>query len=244
MLDLHCHILPGVDDGAATMEEALAMARRLADDGVTHVTATPHFNPAIRVPRTEVLRQVKRLNTELGRAGVPLAILPGSEIQVTDTALFRRERSAGLHCLLGDGQRFALLEFPWRGRNYPADAPELVRWLAGEGVTPILAHPERTPYLADDADELRELAEAGGWFQVTVDSLLGQHGPRPRAVAEEILRDFPEVVLATDAHNLWRCSGLSVGYAWVRERFGPERAADLRQRSDGVLAELLRERSK
>jgi len=81
--------------------------------------------------------------------------------------------------------------------------------------------------------------EAGAWLQITVDSLLGNHGPEARTAGEEMLVTYTEVVLATDAHNLRRCSGLSAGYAWVGERFGSQRAADLRARSDGILAQLL-----
>jgi protein-tyrosine phosphatase len=241
MLDLHCHILPGVDDGPETLDEALQMARRLAADGVTHVTATPHCNEAWLLFRPDVLPLVARFNEDLKRAGVPLTVLPGSEIQVTDTAEYWETFSAGLYCHLGGGRRFTLMEFPWRERLYPPDAPELIRWLRGRGVTVIVAHPERTPYLAADRDELAALADAGAWFQVTVDSLLGRHGPAPRTWAEAVVRDFPAVVLATDAHSIHRCSGLTPGYAWVRERFGAERAGDLRARSDQILAALLEE---
>jgi hypothetical protein len=77
-------------------------------------------------------------------------------------------------------------------------------------------------------------------LQVTVDSLLGNHGPAPRSAGEALLRTYPDAVLATDAHNRRRCSGLSAGYAWVRERLGPELAERLRARADQVLAALLR----
>jgi hypothetical protein len=74
---------------------------------------------------------------------------------------------------------------------------------------------------------------------VTVDSLLGNHGPAPRSSGELLLRTYPEVTLATDAHNLRRCSGLSAGFAWVRDRLGVERSEDLQARADRVLSALL-----
>src|SRR5688572_22244864 len=89
MLDLHCHILPGVDDGAGTMDEALAMARFYVADGVTHVTATPHCNRVTHLLRDDILPHVARLNRELGRADIPLTVLPGSEIQVVTTESYR-----------------------------------------------------------------------------------------------------------------------------------------------------------
>jgi protein-tyrosine phosphatase len=238
MLDLHCHILPGVDDGAASLDEALAMARFCVRDGITHVAATPHCHRHCRLLRADILPHVARLNEDLAAAGVPLTILPGSEVQVTDVAAYRREFEAGLYCHLGDGRAFSLLEFNWKEEFYPTEAPELVAWLRSRGLTPIVAHPERHGYFSTSPGRLRQLVDAGAWLQITVDSLLGNHGQAPRASGEELLRSYPEAVLATDAHNLRRCSGLSAGYSWVRERLGVERAEDLRQRADRVLATL------
>jgi protein-tyrosine phosphatase len=107
-------------------------------------------------------------------------------------------------------------------------------------MTPIVAHPERHNYFRDNPQWLRSLVDAGGWLQVTVDSLLGNHGPAPKVAGEELLRAYPDVVLATDAHNPRRCSGLSVGYAWVRDRLGKARELDLRERANRVLAQLTR----
>jgi protein-tyrosine phosphatase len=238
MLDLHCHILPGVDDGAGSLGEALAMARFCARDGITHVVATPHCHRRCRLLRDDVLPHVAQLNKDLAQAGIPLVVLPGSEIQVTDASAYRRDFEAGLFCHLGDGRSFTLLEFSWKEEPYPPDDAELVAWIRARGMTPIVAHPERHRYLAGDPDRLRSLVAAGAWLQITVDSLLGNHGREPEAAAERLLRAYPEAVLATDAHNLRRCSGLSAGYAWVEARLGVRRAEVLRERADQVLASL------
>jgi protein-tyrosine phosphatase len=239
MLDLHCHILPGVDDGAACLDEALAMARFCVRDGITHIVATPHCHRHCRLLRRDVLPHVARLNEELAKSESTLVILPGSEIQVTDTTAYRREFEAGLYCHLGDGHTFTLLEFNWKGELYPPDAPELVRWLRRQGMTPIVAHPERQRFFADDPGRLQAMAGAGAWLQITVDSLLGNHGRDPTVYGEELLRAHPDAVLATDAHNLRRCSGLSAGYSWVAERLGVGRAEELRARADQVLTTLV-----
>jgi protein-tyrosine phosphatase len=239
MLDLHCHILPGVDDGPASLDEALAVARFCVQDGITHITATPHCHRFLRLLRADILPQVARFNTELAHAEVPLTVLPGSEVQVTDTAAYRSDFEAGLYCHLGDSRFFTLVEFPWQEAFYPPDAPALVGWLRAQGTTPIVAHPERHGFFQDDPDRLRALVEAGAWLQVTVDSLLGNHGSAPQSSGERVLQAYPEVVLATDAHNRRRCSGLSVGYAWVRERLGRQREEELRARADQVLARLV-----
>lgn len=235
MLDLHCHILPGVDDGATSLDEALAMARFCVQDGITHIVATPHCHRRCRMLRADILPHVAQLNKELTASGVPLAILPGSEIQVTDTAVYRREFEAGLYCHLGDRPAFTLLEFSWKPDQYPTDATELVSWLCNRGTIPIIAHPERHGFFAENPERLRALTAAGAWLQVTVDSLLGNHGPAPKVAGEALLRAYPDVVLATDAHNLRRCSGLSIGFTWVQDRIGVEKAVELRARATQVL---------
>lgn len=239
MLDLHCHIIPEVDDGAASLDEALGMSRFCMRDGITHVVATPHCHRLTRLLRSDILPHVARLNEELERAGILLTILPGSEVQVADTASYRSDFEAGLYCHLGDRRAFTLLEFSWEEELYPADAPELVSWLHRQGMTPIVAHPERQRFFEENPKRLRSLVEAGAWLQVTVDSLLGNHGLAPQSFGEKLLRSYSEVVLATDAHNLRRCSGLSAGYVWVQDQLGPPRADQLRTRADLVLSALV-----
>jgi protein-tyrosine phosphatase len=239
MLDLHCHILPAVDDGPPTLDESLAVARFCVRDGIIHVVATPHCHRHLRLMRADVLPHVVRFNAELAAAGLPLTVLPGSEIQVTDVDEYRREYDAGLYCHLGDDPAFTLLELPWPARLYPPGAAGLVAWLVGRGTRPIIAHPERHDFFRDDPGRLRALVEAGAWLQITVDSLLGNHGPAPQSSADDLLRRYPDAVLASDAHNTRRCSGLSAGYRLVRERFGAARSDDLRARADHVLQRLL-----
>src|SRR5262249_20374311 len=96
-------------------------------------------------------------------------------------------------------------------------------------------------FFRDEPAKLRAVAEAGAWFQVTVDSLLGNHGDMAEMLGAASLEEYRDVVLATDTHNVGRCSGLSPGYEWVRERFGPERERDLHERSDRILRAIVPE---
>jgi protein-tyrosine phosphatase len=239
MIDIHCHILPGVDDGPKSLDESFEMARFCVADGITHIVATPHCHRYVHLLRADIVPAVKQLNTDLEQAEIPLQVLAGSEIQVTDTTVYRQEFSDGVYCHLGDGKEFTLLEFNWSPELFPADAPELVSWILTQGTTPILAHPERHEFFRRDLTLLHPLVEAGAWVQITVDSLLGNHGPAPQALGETLLRTYPKAVLATDAHNMKRCSGLAAGYAWVREKFGNDRADNLLERADGLEACLV-----
>ena len=240
MLDLHCHILPALDDGPKTLKEALELARFAVADGITHIVATPHCHAVTHLLRADILPRVEAFQCELNRAEIPLQIFPGSEIRTNDIALFRAEYDEGVLCHLGDDSAYSLLEFGWRAEEYPPDAPAQVRWLLERGTQPIIAHPERHSFFARDRARLHDLVEAGAWLQITVDSLLGNNGERPQRAAEDYLLFYPNCVLATDAHRKSRCSGLSRGYELVSAQLGDGRVADLCERSDKVLERLLK----
>lgn len=239
MLDIHCHILPVLDDGPQTLEEALQVARFCVADGITHIAATPHCHHILHLLRADILPRVAEFQAELNGAEIPLTIFPGSEIRTNDIELFQREYNADVLCHLGDDPRYSLLEFGWRGDEYPNDVAAHIRWLLERGTQPILAHPERHSFFQNDRARLHTLVEAGAWLQITVDSMNGNNGERPQRAAWDYLLFTPNCVLATDAHRLSRCSGLRRGYELVREQLGDGREADLRERSDGILRHLL-----
>jgi len=240
MLDSHCHILPGVDDGCQTLADSIAMAQFCVRDGITHIVATPHCHRYVHLLRETIVPRVAQLNQEFRKAEIPLVILPGSEIQVTDSADYRCEFETDVFCHYGDGLAFTLLEFNWDRELFPPDAPQLIEWIRAKGMTPILAHPERHNFFWEEKRVVLDaMVQAGAWVQITVDSLLGNHGPKPKEFAEVFLNAYPHAVLATDAHNMIRCSGMSAGYAWVQKHLGPAREADLRGRAEELLSALL-----
>jgi protein-tyrosine phosphatase len=239
VIDLHCHILPNVDDGATSLQESLQMARFCVKDGISVIAATPHCHRYIHLLRNDILPRVAQLNSDLESAKIPLKIVPGSEIQVIDTLQYRREFEEGVFCHLGDGRSFTLLEFNWSYDLFPPDAVDIIEWINRQGMKPIVAHPERHDYFVKDPELVQKLVDAGAWLQITADSLLGNHGPNAKIFGEVFLKRFPEVILATDAHNMKRCSGLSPGYEWVEKHLGQERAADLRARADQVKTSVL-----
>ena len=239
MIDLHCHILPGVDDGPTSLRESLKLARFCVEDGITVVTATPHCHRSIHLLRSEILPHVAAFNRELKSAAIPLTVLPGSEIQVFDSTIYRREFEEGVFCHLGDRRTFTLLEFNWSATLFPPDSVELIEWVCATGTTPIVAHPERHDFFRENPGLVQPLVDAGAWLQITVDSLLGNFGPAAQAYGEQFLKTHPNAILATDAHNLKRCSGLTAGYKWVEEHLGVDRSRDLRARADRVKTSLL-----
>src|SRR4028118_2136670 len=117
MIDLHCHILPGVDDGPSTIEESLEMLRRMEEDGVTHVIATPHCNQNLPWFRDDLLPLVADLNATIEQHGLAVTVLPGSEISFFNTAIYRDNYLNGHYCHLGDRREYSLLEFLWKASN-------------------------------------------------------------------------------------------------------------------------------
>ena len=201
LLDLHCHILPGVDDGAASLDKALAMARFCVRDGITHIATTPHCHCHLRLLRADILPHVARLNEELAWAGIPLAVLAGSELQLTDSASYRSDCEAGLYCHLGDGSTFTLLKFGLEGRLLPCRRAGPGKLAARSRHDSDCGPSRAARVLPRRPGPVKSMVEAGAWLQVTVDSLLGNHRPPPVA-SEELVATCSEVVLATDAHDL------------------------------------------
>ena len=182
MVDLHCHILPKVDDGPATLDETLTLARFCVADGIKHVVATPHCHRYVHLLRADVLPQVAQLNSELESAAIPLAILPGSEIQVTDATAYRREFEAGLYCHLGDGRAFTLLEFNWAREQFPPDAASLIDWIRDTGHDP---HPGSSRTTRLFLERPRPLAGFGRGWSVGASNggfAAGQPWPGPQSV--------------------------------------------------------------
>jgi protein-tyrosine phosphatase len=189
LVDLHSHVLPGVDDGALDEADALAMGRRAERDGITVVCATPHIRHDHGVQIEGIARRVEALNAAFARAGVAVQVVPGAEVAEPIVGeLSDHELRA---CTLGAGGAWILLE--------PAPGPlssrtvATVRSLRERGLRTVLAHPERHP-ATDLGERLREIIALGGLVQVTAEFVLD--GSADWFVAERLVH-----VLGSDAHS-------------------------------------------
>jgi len=195
MIDLHCHILPGIDDGAADMHEAMAMARIAVEDGITTMVATPHIRGNHLLPGEEVFSRVEQLQGLLQQQGIALRILAGGEVSslapLDDCAQY------GLA-----GSRYVLLEFPHH--MLPSNAGEMIFTLRHQGLFPVIAHPERNDAVIDDPERLLALRKPGVLTQITAASLTGELGPDARRCALHLLRLGAVDVLASDSHSASR----------------------------------------
>ncbi len=194
MIDLHCHILPGVDDGPATLQESLAMLRLAAADGVRTIVATPHLPPEAFSESPWIAEAVARLGEVCREEGLPLELLPGAEVPAVPEVLAHLERLPRLA-----GGEYLLLEPPLAGLpNYLED---IVFNLQLIGIKVILAHPERTQLLRAKPELFPRLAERGCLLQINATSLERRVDRGTRRLAAGLLRAHSECVLASDAHD-------------------------------------------
>ncbi|MBI5850604.1 MAG: capsular biosynthesis protein [Planctomycetes bacterium] len=201
MTDLHHHILPGVDDGARDVGEALALAQRALDQGITTVVATPHmFDGVHDVTRAAACEAADRLRDALAAAGNPLALRVAAEIRVD-------ERLEGLlaehpEVTLDGGGRYALIELPHDG--VPPYLTRLLFRLRARGTTPVIAHPERNLGVRADPEQTKEWLDVGAMLQLTAAALDGSFGAVIGRCARTLLAAGRVHWVATDAHRIDR----------------------------------------
>ena len=232
MLDLHCHILPGLDDGAADLSVSLKMAALAADSGVTHIFATPHCNTRSEQKNFRDKRLIDAftaLQEQLDEAGIPVKILSGSEVLARGR--FEEHLAAGDFMTL-NGSRYLLMEFYFD--EDPAWMEHCLHAAEGEGLIPVIAHPERYFCVQQRPDRAQRWAEQGRVLQLNKGSLLGELGPEAYDTAALLLRRGAVSVVASDAHHyLWRSPGMEELLECLARRF-PEADPELLLRGNPI----------
>ncbi len=199
MIDLHCHLAAGIDDGPETAPAAVGMARVAVASGTKTLVATPHVDDHFGLGPREILEAIARTRRAVAAAGVPLEVVPGAEVALERySALSPAELSA---LTLGRGS-WILLECPLSRDAGPLE--HVVFDLQVRGFSVLLAHPERSPGLVRDPDRLRALVDRGARCSITTGSLRGQFGKEPQRAALRLLQDDLVHNLASDAHDAER----------------------------------------
>ena len=197
-VDLHCHLLPAVDDGAKTLAESLAMARVLADVGFTAVAPSPHAWVDSPGPETTAERR-QELQAALDREGIALSLHPNAENPL-DEELFARLGRGDVRTL-GSG-RFILVEAPFGNQAASEfNCSTLIFRLKLKGLHPLFAHPERCHEFAQNPKRGQEAVAAGALLQLELGAPIGRYGKTARKVAERLLGDDLYAVAATDLHG-------------------------------------------
>jgi protein-tyrosine phosphatase len=201
VIDLHCHYLPGIDDGPETLAEALDLARAAVADGITHAILTSHVHPGrYDNQRSNLQEAFNSFQSELVGANIALQVRMGGEARLSPELfdLIAEDQLPFLGTV--GGYRILLLEFPHQ--IIPVGSMRFVSSLIKQKIRPLIAHPERNKAIMENPEKVREFTESGCWLQLTAGSLAGRFGAQAEQVAYHLIDEGWNCVAATDAHNL------------------------------------------
>jgi protein-tyrosine phosphatase len=224
VIDLHCHILPGLDDGAADLSVSLTMARQQADQGVTAVACTSHILPGLYHNSGPALRAAtQELQDILDQEGISLALTTGADVHMAPD--FVAELRSGKLLSIADS-RYVLVEPPHH--IAPPQLEDFFFNLVVAGYVPILTHPERLSWVPSRYETIKRLVRSGVWMQVTAGSFTGAFGRNALYWAERLLDDGCVHIIASDAHDAERRPpDLAAGREFVARRVGADEAQRL-----------------
>lgn len=227
MIDLHSHLLPGIDDGARSLDESLQLARMAVADGITHITFTPHVHPGRYDNTLSSIQPVfEKLKEALENEAIPLSVAMAGEVRLSAEVLMLVAQNQVPFLGEWDGKKVMLLELPHS--HIPPGSDKLVKWLLDRNILPMIAHPERNKDIMRDLGLITPFVEMGCLFQITAMSVAGGFGLPAAQRAMEILEKGWATVLATDAHNLDRRPPvLSEGYKAACAVVGKDAADEL-----------------
>jgi protein-tyrosine phosphatase len=197
VIDLHSHLLAGVDDGARSLDEALEMARLMAAEGVEQVAVTPHVRDDWPTSPETMEARLDELRATIAERRIPLEVLPGGEIALDRLSRLSSEDRARFG--LGGNGDLLLLEFPYYG--WPLELADTVFQLRLDGITPVIAHPERSAEVQEAPQRLQPLVHGGAVIQLTAASVDGRLGRAPRETSRRLLELRLAHLIASDAHS-------------------------------------------
>lgn len=200
MIDLHNHILPGIDDGPATLSESLELAKIAVDDGIRHIVVTPHIHPGRYENQINTIQPVLHtLQQAIADADIPLTLSMGAELRISAEMISMIP--SGKIPFLGSwkDKKVLLLELPHS--HIPPGTDKLINWLLSQNIQPMIAHPERNKEIIDNIEKVSPLVAQGCLLQVTAMSVAGRFGDAARQISEILLQRDWVTILATDAHN-------------------------------------------
>ena len=243
MIDLHAHLLPGIDDGPATLEDAVALARACVATGVTDAFVTPHVFPGQwNNLRSSIAGEYEKFRFALERLGIPLTLHAAGEVRLGDD-IFALLAEGELP-FLGSYQGFQtmLLELP--DGQVPVGADRMVRFLLDRKVRPVIVHPERNKGVMERPERMRPFVEMGCVLQLTAASVVGEFGAAALRTSQTLIDEGWVDVVASDCHNLrGRAPRMDAARAALARAYGDDTADDLTRRTPARLTGLAQKQS-
>lgn len=233
MIDLHCHILPGVDDGAENIEASIAMAEQAVSQGITHILCTPHHNNGKYTnPKSEVISLVASLQAELDKRNLPLTVLEGQEVRITGDLIEDIRNDKILFTDLED--TYILIEFPTM--EVPSYTEQVFFELLQMGKVPVIVHPERNAHFRKDPNNLIPFLEMGCLAQLTAPSYVGVFGKDIQKTAKIMVEHNLVQMVASDAHGVKKRSFyLKDAYDAIADKYGIEKVSLMKQVTKDLL---------
>lgn len=227
MIDLHCHLLPNIDDGPTSLDDSLRMASMAVENGISRSIVTPHIHAGRYANDLTTIQQASNSFIKaLQENSIPLEIGFAAEVRIGPEILNMVTNDAIPFLGQVDDYRVLLLEFPHEG--IPVGSENLVDWLLARKIRPMIAHPERNKMVMRNLDEINPYVKKGCLLQLTAASVAGNFGPQAHAAAVRILQNNWAYVLATDAHNIdYRYPDLAAGRDAAADIIGSEAARKL-----------------
>ena len=200
MVDVHCHLFPGIDDGPQTLDAAIALARHAVAGGIGTAIVTPHIVPRRYDNTLSGIREAAaRFRAELAARQIPLAIGYAAEVRIGPEVMALADEETLPLLGSAEGYNIVLLEFP--DSHVLPGSDKLAAWLLGRNIRPMIAHPERNKEIMRDVDAIAPFVQIGCWLQLTAGSLTGVFGPRCRERSRQLLERGWVHLLASDAHD-------------------------------------------
>src|SRR5690625_282514 len=199
MIDIHCHILPNVDDGASHLEDSIAMAKTAVQEGIHTIVATPHHkNGRYNNPKNSVLADLEKLKQRIEQEEIPLTILPGQEIHIHGEMIEGYEEGELL--TLNETSRYIFVELPTN--HIPRFTKQLLFDIQMQDLVPIIVHPERNNVIREHPSQLYEFVRNGALTQITAGSLVGKFATKIKRFTNQIIEHNLTHFIASDAHNI------------------------------------------
>lgn len=233
MIDIHCHILPGVDDGASSIEESILMVRQAAKHGIRKIIATPHHQNGLHMnPGEHISGLVDFLNGKIKDANIPVEILPGQETQVYGNILSDLEK--GIIMPLANKGRFILIELP--KSHVPTFTTKLIFELQINEFKPIISNPELNRELIRHPDTLYHFVKNGALTQVKAGSIIGGEGKKIQRFTERIIEANLTHFIASDAHHS-KGKGfyMQEAYETITKKFGQSVTYEFQENSTRII---------
>jgi len=199
MIDLHCHLLPGVDDGSKSMDISLKLATDAVKDGIDYALLTPHhMNGVYLNHKQSVIQQTQEFQVELDRHKIPLKVFPGQEVRINGDLLTALDQDDILFA--NEGGQYLMLEFP--DDDIPNYTSNMIYELMQRGIIPVIVHPERNTKIMKQPDILYDLLNKGCLSQITAGSYVGIFGHKVQKFSKQLIQSGQVYIFASDAHNL------------------------------------------